>query len=170
MREKKFWNPYIAGIALGLVLLASFLIVSHGLGASGGATRIGVFGLSCVVHEHTKNNPYFSKYLNEGTSPLDSWLFMEVIGVFLGGFLAASLGGRVKSNIIKGPRISKTSRLVLAFIGGAFMGFASRLARGCTSGQALTGGALLSVGSWIFMFSIFAGGYLFAYFLRRQWL
>jgi hypothetical protein len=50
------------------------------------------------------------------------------------------------------------------------MGFAAKMARGCTSGQALTGGALLSVGSWIFMISIFIGAYVFAYFMKRQWI
>jgi uncharacterized membrane protein YedE/YeeE len=49
------------------------------------------------------------------------------------------------------------------------MGIGAKLARGCTSGQALTGGALLSVGSWAFMLSVFAGGYAVAYFFRRQW-
>ena len=49
------------------------------------------------------------------------------------------------------------------------MGFAAKIARGCTSGQALTGGALLNLGSWIFMLSVFAGAYAFAYFIRRQW-
>jgi len=33
----------------------------------------------------------------------------------------------------------------------------------------LTGGALLSVGSWAFMFSVFAGGYALAYVVRRAW-
>ncbi len=42
--------------------------------------------------------------------------------------------------------------------------------RGCTSGQALVGGAELSIGSWAFMFSIFAGGFAVAYFVRRQWI
>ena len=37
------------------------------------------------------------------------------------------------------------------------------------SGQALSGGALLSVGSWVFMMAVFAGGYGMAYFIRRQW-
>ena len=41
--------------------------------------------------------------------------------------------------------------------------------RGCTSGQALSGGAVLSVGSWAFMFAVFAGAYALAYFLRRYW-
>ena len=49
------------------------------------------------------------------------------------------------------------------------MGYGSQWARGCTSGQALSGGAVLSVGSWAFMFSVFGGGYALAYFLRRLW-
>jgi hypothetical protein len=49
------------------------------------------------------------------------------------------------------------------------VGYASRLASGCTSGQALSGGALLLTGSLIFMMCVFAGGYAAAYFFRRQW-
>ena len=52
---------------------------------------------------------------------------------------------------------------------GVIMGYGARLARGCTSGQALSGGAVLSVGSWAFAFSIFAGGYAVAWFFRRLW-
>ena len=50
------------------------------------------------------------------------------------------------------------------------MGFAARLGRGCTSGQALSGGAELALGSWVFMFAVFGGAYAFAWFVRRQWL
>ncbi|MNC98832.1 hypothetical protein D3C83_169090 [compost metagenome] len=49
------------------------------------------------------------------------------------------------------------------------MGFGAKLARGCTSGQALTGGALLSAGSWIFIASCFATGYALAPVMRRLW-
>ena len=38
--EDRFWNPYLAGVLLGLVLLASFLIMGKGLGASGAANRM----------------------------------------------------------------------------------------------------------------------------------
>jgi len=58
---------------------------------------------------------------------------------------------------------------LFAFLGGSIMGYGARMARGCTSGQALSGGAVLSVGSWAFMFSVFAGGYALAYFVRRLW-
>ena len=53
--------------------------------------------------------------------------------------------------------------------GGTVMGVGAVLARGCTSGQALTGGALLSVGSWTFMLSAFAAGYVVAPALKRAW-
>ena len=46
---------------------------------------------------------------------------------------------------------------MLAFARGLISAFGARLARGCTSGQALSGGAVLSVGSWAFMFAVFAG-------------
>ncbi len=49
------------------------------------------------------------------------------------------------------------------------MGVGAKLARGCTSGQALSGGALLNVGSWAFMMMVFAGAYAIAWFVRRQW-
>ena len=61
------------------------------------------------------------------------------------------------------------SRLAIAFAGGGVMGAGAVLARGCTSGQALTGGALLSVGSWAFMLSAFAAAYLVAPALKRTW-
>ena len=62
------------------------------------------------------------------------------------------------------------NRLILAFIGGSIMGFGARLARGCASGMALTGGATLALGSWAFMLMMFAGGYMMAYFVKRQWI
>ena len=49
------------------------------------------------------------------------------------------------------------------------MAFGAALGRGCTSGQALTGGAILNAGSWIFMMCFFGGAYGAAWFVRRQW-
>jgi uncharacterized membrane protein YedE/YeeE len=57
----------------------------------------------------------------------------------------------------------------MAFIGGTIMVYGARLARGCTSGQALSGGATLAAGSWLLMFGIFASAYALAYFVRKLW-
>ncbi len=170
MEEKKFANPYLMGIALGLVLLASFLIMGEGLGASGAANRFALAAADSVAPGYVESNPYMAGKLTEGKSPLDAWLIFEVLGVFLGGAVSAYTAGRMRRRVIKGPRISVRARLIMALSGGILMGMAARLARGCTSGQALSGGALFSVGSWIFMMMIFVGGYAMAYFVRRQWL
>ena len=167
-KEDRFWNPYVAGAALGVVLFATFFLMGKGLGASGAANRLGAGALAAVAPAHVSKNPTLAPLASK-SHILDNWLIFEVLGVFLGGAVAAYSAGRMKKNILRGPRISVRSRILLAVFGGTVMGIAARLARGCTSGQALSGGALLSVGSWLFMLSIFAGAYAMAYFVRRQW-
>jgi hypothetical protein len=165
-----FWNPYVAGVGLGLVLLAAFVIMGRGLGASGAFSSLVSVGMNAVAPAHTAANGFFAEYLGDGTRhPLKDWLVFEVVGVIVGGFVSGMLAHRIKGAVEKGPRIATSKRLLFAFLGGGIMGFGAKLARGCTSGQALTGGALLGVGSWAFMLAVFAGGYAVAYFFRRQW-
>ena len=164
-----YWNPYVAGVGLGLVLLAAFVVMGRGLGASGAVASTITAGLNAVAPSHVAGNPAFAEYLKEGTSPLMDWLVFEVLGVFVGGFLSGVLAHRVTKTVEKGPNITTNKRLMFAFVGGVLMGVGAKLARGCTSGQALTGGALLNVGSWAFMLMVFAGAYGLAYFMRRQW-
>lgn len=163
-----YWNPYKAGFGLGLVLLAAFVIVGHGLGASGAFTTTIASSINAVSPQHVSNNKFYSFYIGNG-NPLTDWYVVEMIGVLCGGFLSGFLAHRIEKTVDKGPNISAKGRLILAFSGGIIMGFGSKLARGCTSGQALTGGALLNVGSWVFMIAIFIGGYAAAYFVRREW-
>ncbi|MBN2502705.1 MAG: YeeE/YedE family protein [Anaerolineales bacterium] len=167
--EKAYVNPYLAGALLGLVLFASFFITGSGLGASGGLNRMLVFVEDLVVPEHVDRTPYLLEMAGGERNPLDSWIVFVTIGVVLGGFTSGWLNGRVKIETNKGPNITRRTRLFMAFLGGSFMGFGARLARGCTSGQALSGGAVLSVGSWAFMFAVFGGAYALAYFLRKFW-
>ena len=170
MTEQKFWNPYAAGVALGLVLLGSFLIMGHGIGASGAANRLAVGAAYVAAPDAVGHDAYFGKYVGPGKNVLDDWLVFEVLGVFLGGIVGAYSAGRWRREIQMGPRpMPAWSRLGLALLGGILMGVAARLARGCTSGQALTGGSVLSLGSWAFMMMVFAGGYLAAPLVRRQW-
>jgi uncharacterized membrane protein YedE/YeeE len=169
LEPRPYWNPYFAGAVLGLVLLATFLVAGQGLGATALPKRLIALGASEVAPTWTAENPVTASYVADGANPLRNWLVVEVVGVFLGGFLGALSAGRFRSTVEKGPRIDVKGRLRWALIGGVVMGFAAALARGCTSGQALSGGALLASGSWAFMGMVFVGGYAFAYFVRRQW-
>jgi uncharacterized membrane protein YedE/YeeE len=162
-------NPYLAGILLGIVLFLAFFVTGTGLGASGGLNRMLVFFQNLAVPEHIDQVPYLLKMAGGNLNPLDSWIVYLTVGTILGGLLSGLWGNRVKIETNKGPRIGNKTRWMMAFLGGILMGYGARLARGCTSGQALSGGAVLSVGSWAFMFAVFAGAYAFAYFLRRFW-
>lgn len=165
-----YWNPYLAGFALGLVLLSAFVIMGRGIGVSGAVTTTVVAGVNAVAPAHAQANSYAAAYLGDGaTNPFQDWLVIEVVGILAGGLVSAVLAGRFRWKIEKGPRIGGRSRLLAAFGGGAVMGFATRVARGCTSGQALTGGAMLSLGSWVFMIAIFAGAYATAFLVRKEW-
>ena len=169
--DKIYMNPYVAGFFLGLVLLSAFVIMGRGLGASGAFSTLVAYLTNIVAPAHVAGNEALNSYLGDGTlHPLKEWLVFEVLGVLTGGFLSGLLGGRLKFAIEKGPHISNRGRLLLAFGGGSLMGFGARLARGCTSGQALTGGALLNLGSWVAMLCIFGGAYAMAYFVRKEWL
>jgi len=163
-----YWNPYLAGIALGLVLLATFAIMGHGIGASGAIASVAAAGADAVAPAHAESNAYWSAWTSAG-NPLASWIVFEVAGMLVGGFVSAWLAGRLATQLERGPHATGRQRMAWGFAGGAVMGFASRLARGCTSGQALTGGAVLSVGSWVFMLALFAAGYAVAPLLKRQW-
>ena len=166
---RPYANPYLAGIGLGMVLLAAFVIMGRGLGASGAFASSAAGVAAAVDPAVAQRNPYFARYLGGSGGPWLDWLVLEIAGVAIGGFLSALVAGRLRVSIERGPNVSAGSRLVTAFAGGAVMGLGAVLARGCTSGQALTGGALLSVGSWIFVFAAFAAAYIVAPLVRRMW-
>jgi hypothetical protein len=166
----RYWNPYVAGAGLGLVLLGAFVLAGRGIGVSGGVASVVAAGVEVTAPKHAAAHPYFRAYTVEGpVHPIKNWLVIEVAGILLGGLISAALAGRVRPAVDRGPRVSAAGRLAYAFVGGAIMGFGSRLARGCTSGLALTGGALLAPGAWVFMLALFAAGYAVAPLLRRQW-
>jgi uncharacterized membrane protein YedE/YeeE len=161
-----YMNPYLAGVFLGLVLLASFLVLGAGLGASGGVSRLAASLEASVASQHTLKSAYFGKW---GPDFLSYYLVYMLVGILLGGLLSAGAAGRIRLKVERGQAFPAKLRLLLALGGGLLVGFASRLAQGCTSGQALTGGALLLNGSLVFMVSLFASGYAAAWLFRRQW-
>lgn len=168
-REKSpYWSPYLAGVAIGVTLVLTYYVMGHGVGASGAYTQLAAKLLQVEAPLHAETNTYLKSYLALG--PLSqSWIVIEMLGVLLGGFLGALTARRFHLQVERGRKIVEGDRLVFALAGGIAVGFGSRLAQGCTSGQALSGGAVLAVGSWLFTLAFFLGGYLFAWWARREW-
>ena len=169
MKKDNFWNPYFSGFLLGLLLLLTFYLFGRGLGASGFFDRLAAAILYPFSPHVISSHIYWHKYFYHGHFPLDNFLVYLAIGVLIGGFFAARLAGDFNVRVEKGPKISNKSRYIWAFIGGIILAIATRFSRGCTSGQALTGGAELLVGSWIFAFSFFFAGPITAFFIKKLW-
>ena len=166
---RPFINPYLGGIILGLVLFAAFYFTGNGLGASGGLNRAIIWVINLVAPQHVDRVSYLLHYAGGDKNALDHWIVLMTAGIFVGGLLSGWYGRRLKFETIKGPHITVRQRWLFAYLGGIISGFGARMARGCTSGQGLSGGATLSVGSWAFLLAFFGGGYLLAYFVRRLW-
>jgi uncharacterized membrane protein YedE/YeeE len=167
--EKKdsYWNPLLGGFMLGIVLFISFMVAGQGMGASGAFARV-TAQLTYLYDSSFAQNAYASKYLIHGNA-LANWTVVEMVGVFLGGYISAMLAGRIKQGIDKAEGYPSYKRLFFAFAGGFIMAGATRLARGCTSGQALDGAAAFSAGTWIFMLAAFGTGFFLAPLFKKQW-
>lgn len=168
--KKNYMNPYVAGTLLGGVLLLAMYLSGRGLGASGGIKYCVVSIVGTIDSAHVAASDYYSKYFTDGKSPLLNWLPFEVFGVLIGGFISGAIFGRLKFKIEKSPSISNTKRLVMAFLGGVLFVYGAQLARGCTSGAALSGMAVLSVAGFVTMVSIFGSAFMFAWFFRKNWI
>jgi hypothetical protein len=167
MNRNRFWSPYLAGAGLGLTLLASFIIAGQGLGASRAFTVVAGKALKAVAPAYTTTLSYLSKYLER--APFSDWTFLEVTGVLIGALIGVLISRGFKVRFDRGSAMSVGMRVMTAFGGGIILGFASRLARGCTSGVALTGSAQFALSGWIFVIAMFASGFLFAALFRRLW-
>lgn len=170
-RSISYLNPYIGGVLLGLVLLAANFVSGRGLGASGAIKSVVVASTQTVAPNYTKNAPFFQEYSGEHSeSPMKNWLVFQMLGVVVGGFVSGSFAGRLKFKVEHSPRITSRRRLIFALLGGIFFGIGSQLGRGCTSGSALSGMAVLSFGGIITMMAIFGGAYALAWFFRKNWI
>ena len=169
--QPNYINPYLGGVLLGLLILATVYITGRGLGASGAVKSSVVTTAKTFSPETAKENAYMSQFISDDHSPMYNWLVFETLGVFFGGLLSGILFGRVKKfRVEHGPKISNKKRLVFALIGGALFGIGSQFGRGCTSGAALSGSATFALGGVIVMFAIFGTGYIVAYFFRKLWI
>ncbi len=151
------------------MLLATYAITGRGLGATAAFGAVDAWLASIVAPEHAAASAALAKYYNDG-SPLLSWTLFLVAGAFVGALISGVLGHRMQWTVERGPQVSVERRLLLAFVGGFVAAYGAKIAKGCTSGQALTGGSILNVGSLMFMLAVFASAYGLAWFVRKEWL
>jgi uncharacterized membrane protein YedE/YeeE len=97
---------------------------------------------------------------------------MLVLGIVIGSLISALLSGDFHWQWVP-SRWAFTFgnfpvlRVIVALIGGVFLGFGARWAGGCTSGHGISGTLQLAVSSWISAICFFIGGILMAQFLFK---
>lgn len=166
LKPKPYWNPLLAGILLGMVLLATFVITGHGLGATGFTTRLTAWFGMYLAPTATNANDYLGGMVEEGR-PLDSWITWQVIGVALGALLSAYFARRIQFKLDGSKFLGGSKRPLTALLGGILAGFGARVAAGCTSGLGLSGAAVLSLAGFTFLGTFFAVGLLVSYFMKE---
>jgi uncharacterized membrane protein YedE/YeeE len=171
LKPTKYLNPYIGGVLLGIVLLAANFVSGRGLGASGAIKSTIVTAVTTVAPTSSEKSGFVKEFRESHQgNPMKTWLVFEMMGVLVGGFLSGALAGRLNFRVEHSPKITSRRRLIFALGGGVLFGFGSQLGRGCTSGSALSGMAVLSLGGFITMMAIFGTAFALAYFFRKNWI
>lgn len=169
MKTRPIWKAHVAGVALGLVLMATFLATGHGLGASGTPTAIAAAASNVIAPAATSANHYLGPMVANGADPLNSWIVWEVIGMGIGALLAAWWSGHLRLRVEGPPRARTMGRIALALAGGILSGFGARVSAGCTSGLGLSGGAVLATAGFVFLIGFFVTGIVVGLVTRRLW-
>jgi uncharacterized membrane protein YedE/YeeE len=126
--------------------------------------------VNVVAPKHVEHSAYYSQFAGGDKKPMSNWLVFEVLGVLAGAFLSGIIFNRLKIKVEHSPKITERRRLLFALGGGLIFGFGSQLARGCTSGAALSGMAVLSLGGYITMIAIFGTAFGAAWLFRKNWI
>jgi len=170
---KEPWPWYVSGPLIGLIVPILLISSNKQFGVST------VFRHICTVTQLSKKSYFRYDLKNE------YWSLLFVLGIIIAGVLSfqvldVSIGelseGAQQYYQSKGIAITgffpvelyqwKTLFSVLGLIlavGGFFIGFGTRYADGCTSGHAITGLSLLSLGSLIAVIGFFIGGIIGTY-------
>jgi len=159
------WSPYAVGILIGVLSWITFAFMGKALGTSTSMVTIAGTIERVIMPEHVAGNDYLVRTIGtaESPKPFLGWQMMLVIFIAVGAFIAARLGGeRFTENVPPtwsrrfGPSVPM--RMVAAFLGGIVLIFGARMAGGCTSGHAISGGLQLALSSWVFTAAMFISG------------
>ncbi len=157
--KKDKWSAYIVGALIGVLGWILFY-TGHQFGTTRTIQKLSGIIIGFFSKSYIMNSSYYMQYFEK--SVVD-WQFTFVIGIFLGSLISSKLSKSKRNEYVPslwkknfGP--SKIKRNIFAFIGGIILILGARLAGGCTSGHAISGGLQLSVSSWVFMLAVFAVG------------
>ena len=81
---ERYWNPYLVGALLGVLLFLVNFVNGHGLGASGGMSRMVAIATDAVAPRAVDHSSFFIGLARPVLSVLDHWLVWSILGTILG--------------------------------------------------------------------------------------
>ena len=152
------WSPYATGIGIGLLACLTFLLSNKPLACSTSFARTSGMIEKLFRGSKAAEKPYYKQF-----PPVVDWQWMLVVGVIIGAFISAVLSGEFSLTCVPGKWAeafgdTPVLRLVVAVIGGVFIGMGARWAGGCTSGHGISGTLQLTLSSWLAVVCFFIGG------------
>jgi len=125
------WNPYVVGVAIGLLSMVVFAVVDKPLGMSTAVAKAsGACALPVIGSEGVGANAYWAKY-----SPKWDYGTLFLLGSFLGAAVSALISGSFKLEVV--PSVWKERfgaspgrRMVAAVAAGAVLPLGARGAGG----------------------------------------
>jgi uncharacterized membrane protein YedE/YeeE len=159
------WSPYAVGIGIGILSWFSFLISREPISCSTSFART-----SGGIEKLFRGKKVELKLYYQEIKLVLDWQGMLVLGIVIGSLISAMLSGDfhwqwVPSMWASAFGTSPVLRIIVALIGGVWLGFGARWAGGCTSGHGISGTLQLAVSSWISAICFFIGGILMTQFL-----
>lgn len=174
------WPWYVAGPLIGLLVPILLLVGNRQFGVS-----------SNFRHMCAMIAPGKAEFLNYDWKRTGLWNLTFVLGMVIGGFIAAHLlpnpdpvigiseatkadlaalgisnfEGLVPRQVFSFETLFTLPGIVMIVAGGFLVGFGARYAGGCTSGHAISGLADLQLPSLVAVLGFFAGGLLITHFV-----
>lgn len=157
-------SPYAIGAGIGFLNTLAFATAGRGIGITTAFEDVAALAVRRLAPDAEPVHEYLEQ---REEAPKIGWEALLVVGVLAGSFLASVAAGERTTRAVPpdwdrrfGPGPAR--RYAAAFAGGALMMFGARMAKGCTSGHAITGNSQLAVSSWIFSPIMFASSMLAA--------
>lgn len=164
------WPPYLCGIGIGILSWIAFGLAHDPLGVTTAYSRVAsLFALPIIGAGGVAGNSYWK------AMPLSlDYGVLFLVGLMLGSFSSALFSGSLRielmhSNWRRRFGGSLVKRFAAAFSGGVIIMYGARLAGGCTSGHAISGGLQLAVSSWVFLLVMFGSGLVFSSLIFGSW-
>lgn len=150
------WSAIAAGAWLGVTVAVSEAAYGQPIAASGAFERLAAYLGRAIFPQ----SPYYAYVMR----PAITWPVWLMLGAVAGSFTSARLAGVARWRWLPDAQWTESfgtapiTRLIVGFLGAVLMQIGAGIAGGCTSGLAISGGAVLSPAAFVFMAAMFAGG------------